>query len=93
MKTDDTTQSNNTTQNSKIWSDSVLMARIETFGYQMAEMGRQQAFESEARNTGDYDGARMYADRAEMYRQSANTLKTDINAQLTLRHSNTLVTA
>lgn len=86
MKTDNNDRS-------ALWTDSVLMARIETFGYQMAEMGRQQAFESEARNAHDYDGARMYADRAEMYRQSANTLKTDISAQLTLRHSNTLVTA
>ena len=86
MKTDNNDRS-------ALWTDSVLMARIETFGYQMAEMGRQQAFESEARNTGDYDGARMYAHRAEMYRESANTLKTDISAQLTLRHSNTLVTA
>jgi len=76
-----------------LWTDSVLMARIETFGYQMAEMGRQQAFESEARNSGDYDGARMYATRAEMYRLAAKDLMTDINAQITLRRTNTLVTA
>jgi len=79
--------------NTVIWTDSVLMTTIETFGYQMAEMGRQRAFESEAHLNGDYNGARMYARNAEMYRESANTLKTDINAQLTLRHSNTLVTA
>lgn len=75
------------------WSDSVLMLRIETFGYQMAEMGRQLALEAEARNSGDYDGARMYGIRAEMYRVAANELKKDINAQLTLRRTNRLVTA
>ena len=75
-----------------IWSDSVLMSRIETFGYQMAELGRQNAYGMDARNSGDYDGARMYDARAEIYRQSANALKVDINAQLTLRRTNTLVT-
>lgn len=74
-----------------LWSDSVLMARIETFGYQMAEMGRQHGFENNYRAQGDYANAQFHAERAEMYRQSANTLKTDINAQITLRATNMLV--
>lgn len=79
--------------NSTIWSDSNLMTHIETFGYMMAEMGRQLAFETESRSLGDYDNARHFADRAEMYRQSSNELKKDINAQITMRRTNTLVTA
>lgn len=78
---------------SALWTDSVLMARIETFGFQMAEMGRQQAFETTARNSGDYDGAAYYAKNAELYRESAKVLMTDINAQITLRRTDTLVSA
>lgn len=76
-----------------IWTDSVLMLRIETFGYQMAEMGHQQAYESEALKVRDYHSADVYAKRAEMYREAAHSLKTDINAQITLRRTNTLVSA
>lgn len=79
---------NNSTQ---VWSDSVLEARIMTYGYQMAEMGRQQAFEAESRNRGDYGTAHIHASRAEMYRVAAYDLVTDINAQLTLRRTSTLV--
>ena len=76
-----------------LWTDSVLMARIETFGYQMAEMGRQQGFENNYRARGDYANAAFHEKRAEMYRESANTLKTDINAQITLRRTETMVVA
>lgn len=67
------------------WTDSVLMTRIEEFGYIMAEMGRMTALELEARRTGDSDSADVYAKRAEMYRESAKSLKSDINAQVTLK--------
>lgn len=77
---------------SDIWSDSKFSGMIETFGYQMAEMGRQQAFESEARNSGDYDGARMYAQRAEMYREAAYEAKKHINAQIAMRRTDIPVT-
>lgn len=83
----------NKTDDSVLWTDSMLSTRIETFGYQMAEMGRQQAFSQTAQNNGDYDGMRMYNDRAEMYRVSANELKKDINAQIALRRTNKLIVA
>lgn len=59
-----------------------LKTRMMTLGFQMAEMGRQQAFEAEARNQGDYDGARMYAKRAEMYRLATVTLKSEIDVEI-----------
>ena len=67
------------------WTGSVLMTRIEEFGYIMAEMGRMTALELEARRNGDSDSADVYAKRAEMYRESAKSLKTDLNAQVTLK--------
>lgn len=69
------------------WSDNKLIAAIETFGFQMAEMGRQNTFASNASLEGDYDGMRMYTKNAEMIREAANELKKEIAAQIVLRDS------
>lgn len=77
--------------NPDIWSDAVLNERIATFGYQMAEMGRLQQKEDQARAVRDEQTARYYGNHAETYRNAAQTLKTEIAAQIVLRGSNALI--
>jgi uncharacterized protein YukE len=68
-------------------SASTLNTRIMTLAYQMAEMGRLQEREANARFLQDYDGAALYAKNAEMYRNAINTLKEEIQYQVELIHA------
>lgn len=76
------------TAKTDMWTDKTLTDRITTFGYQMAEMGRLQQREDNARSTRDDESARYYANHAETYRTAAYVLKQEIDAQIMMRATN-----
>jgi hypothetical protein len=66
-------------------SYSTLMRRIETFGYQMAEMAANNARATDAQMAGKSEDAIFFRSNAELYRSAANELKKDIANQLRIR--------
>lgn len=67
---------------SEVWSDSVLMTRIETYAIQVAEW---KVMHNQGENADNINDRAYWFSRSELYREAAKTLKEEIADQLARR--------